>query len=635
MQPPTPPVTSSATPTATPTVIPAVVAVVVTWNRRALLAEALDALVASEHPLTRVVVIDNASDDGTAEVLAERAAGDPLLDVRTLEENLGGAGGFAAGIARALTHSPDLVWLLDDDTVPTPTALGAAVAAWRDHRGDPQGRRPAVVASKVVWTDGRDHPMNTPREKPGVSRGERAAAAEVGCTAIRSASFVSILCDADRVRERGLPVADYFLWNDDFEYSTRLIRGGAGLYAPDSVVVHKTRTFGSTDVDPGERFFWEVRNKTWMFTRSTSLAPREKVLYGGSTLRRWVRTYAGSEDRPTLRRGLAQGLKAGLGSQPRPTGRLIAHARESRGIGRDLDDGVPFSLLMSTWAGDRPDYLQAAFASAVQQQSRRPAEVVLVEDGPIPPELDAALTAVAASSPVPVRRLPLPANGGLGPALDAGLAACRHDVVARMDTDDVCFPDRFAKQLPLIEAGADIVGAGLIEFAEDPDDPDDIVGRRTPPTDPAEIRRVIRFRDPFNHPTVVYRRAAVLAAGGYTDMPLMEDYLLFTRMIEAGAEPANLAEPLVYYRVGAGAYARRGGGTLLRSELALQRRFRRLGLTSRRQYVRNVVVRGGYRLVPESLRRAAYQRLLANRGDGPGGRPTAREDLTPIDSSRP
>jgi hypothetical protein len=96
-------------------------------------------------------------------------------------------------------------------------------------------------------------------------------------------------------------------------------------------------------------------------------------------------------------------------------------------------------------------------------------------------------------------------------------------------------------------------------------------------------------------------------------MALMEDYLLFTRMIAAGAVPVNLAEPLVHYRVGDGAYARRGGTALLRSELALQSRFRRLGLTSRRQYLRNVVVRGGYRLVPEGVRKVAYRRLLANR----------------------
>jgi hypothetical protein len=102
-------------------------------------------------------------------------------------------------------------------------------------------------------------------------------------------------------------------------------------------------------------------------------------------------------------------------------------------------------------------------------------------------------------------------------------------------------------------------------------------------------------------------------------MALLEDYLLFTRMVEAGATPANLAEPLVYYRVGAGAYARRGGTALLRSELRLQRRFRDLGITSRSEYLRNVVVRGGYRLVPEGVRKVAYRRLLANRGAARGG----------------
>ena len=119
---------------------------------------------------------------------------------------------------------------------------------------------------------------------------------------------MSILVDAATAAERGLPVADYFLWNDDFAYTTRLIRGGVGLYLPTSVVVHKTRVFGSTDADPGERFYWEVRNKVWMFTRSSSLSPGEKVVYGGSTLTRWIRTFIDSPDRATLRDGLRHGL---------------------------------------------------------------------------------------------------------------------------------------------------------------------------------------------------------------------------------------------------------------------------------------------------------------------------------------
>ena len=580
-----------------------VVAVVVTWNRRELLRESLAAVEKQTHHPAEIVVVDNASTDGTTDMLRVDY---PHLTQLHLDKNTGGAGGFAAGIARALTLDPDLIWLLDDDTVPEPTSAEELVKAWADFPGN---ARPAVLASKVVWTDQRDHPMNTPRTKPGASQVELDAAATVGCTPIRSASFVSIMCDVGAVRERGLPIADYFLWNDDFEYSTRLIRGRVGLYCPGSVVVHKTKVFGSTDADPGERFFYEVRNKLWMFTRSDSLAPAEKLVYGGATARRWVRTFAKSQDRRTLLRGLRKGLSAGIRSRPRPNGAVLAEAE--RTVHASDAGPVRFSLLMSTYAGDRPDYLRLAFTSTVHDQTRRPDEVVLVQDGPVSDELAGVITELAAASPVPVEHVVMAENMGLGPALDAGLGACSHETVARMDADDVSVPERFEKQLPLIEDGADIVGAGLMEFGESTDD---VVGRRTPPTDPDEIRRVIGFRDPFNHPTIVYRKSAVFAAGGYQDMALMEDYLLFARMVRNGARPANVADPLVYYRVGAGAYARRGGRQLLRSELALQRRFLELGITTRTQYVRNVTIRGGYRLVPESLRKAAYRRLIANRG---------------------
>ncbi|HEX6487186.1 MAG TPA: glycosyltransferase [Nocardioidaceae bacterium] len=594
-----------------------IVAVVVTWNRRDLLRESLGAVAGQTLPPVQTVVVDNASTDGTAELLKSEY---PELEVLRLETNTGGAGGFAAGIERALTFEPELVWLMDDDTVPTPTAAEKLAEAWSGYR-EVAGEHPAVVASRVVWTDGRDHPMNTPRTKPGATPTELAAAREVGSVPIRSASFVSLMCDAEVIGERGLPIADYFLWNDDFEYSTRLIRDRAGLYCPESVVVHKTKVFGSTDADPGERFFYEVRNKVWLFSRSTGLSPSEKLLYGGSTARRWARTFKRSQDRRTLARALGKGLRAGLGSAPRTNADVLAaagfelHRPGTEEVPPTTGEPQPFSLLLSTYGGDDPRFLRDAFVSTVQEQTRRPDEVVLVQDGPVPDVLAETIRELVDTSPVPVKHVVMADNVGLGPALDKGLETCTHEIVARMDADDVSCPDRFERQLPLVEAGADIVGSGLYEFGESVDE---VVGRRTPPTDPDEIRRVIRFRDPFNHPTVVYRKSAVLGAGGYTDMALMEDYLLFTRMVDAGARPANIAEPLVYYRVGAGAYARRGGRQLLRSELALQRRFRALGITSRGEYLRNVVVRGGYRLVPESVRKVAYRRLLANRGSRVG-----------------
>ena len=281
----------------------------------------------------------------------------------------------------------------------------------------------------------------------------------------------------------------------------------------------------------------------------------------------------------------------------------------------------PFSLLISVYDGDRPEYLRRALLSAVDDQTVRPDQVVIVRDGPVRAELADCLDEVVATSRVPVTLVPLERNAGLGPALDQGLAASRYDIVARMDADDVAMPHRFEIQLPLM-ANADIVGAGLLEFVTDTDQ---IVGRRVPPTDPRHIARYARLHDPFNHPTVIYRRQAVMAAGGYGDLPLMEDYALFSRMLLTGARAINVAEPLVFYRVGATAFKRRGGTGLLRSELRLQREFLRSGFISPAGYVRNVVVRGSYRLVPWRLRRAAYQLLVRTLSRRTGGRPASEQ----------
>lgn len=297
-----------------------VVAVVVTWRRLELLREALPAVLGQSRAPDAVVVVDNASGDGTAQVVAAEHPGVDLLELR---RNTGGAGGFTAGLQRALErHDADLVWLLDDDTVPTPDALASLVDAWSRC----PGQAPGLVASRVVWHDGRDHPMNTPRRAPLARRRAAESAAAVGCLPVRSASFVSVLVDAAGVRAVGLPVADYFLWNDDFEFTTRLLRDRLGLLCPGSVVEHRTRTFGASDADPGPRFYYEVRNKVWLFTRSPGLRPGERVLYGGASLLRWARTVRGSSDRTVLRRAARRGLRDALRAGPRSNADVLADA---------------------------------------------------------------------------------------------------------------------------------------------------------------------------------------------------------------------------------------------------------------------------------------------------------------------
>ena len=637
-----------------------VVAVVVAYNRQELLRRCLDGLAEQTVAPIGTVVVDNASTDDSREVASAHPLG---AHVVALPTNTGGAGGFAAGIARALTRFPqaEWIWIMDDDTVPTATALEALLRTAEAYPG-----APALLASRAVWTDGTEHPMNRPRTRPALPPALHRHAALAGARQIRTASFVSILLDARAVREVGLPRASYFLWNDDFEYTSRILRGRIGLYVPASVVRHLTRALGSSDADPGERFRFEVRNKIWTFRDSEGLGALERAAYEAATARRWLRATVSSADRGTLwragRRGLLEGLARPAGNAEVFLGTPVqadvaaveAAARAARGTdgtGRDRggtrrrsatgpqgrtaagDDAEaepadpagaidpdapapPFSVLLPVYRGDRADFLRRSLASVTVEQTLRPDEVLIVRDGPVPDELEDVLARARRgelSGTVPVRVLELADNAGLALALEAGLAEAAHDVVARQDADDISVPERFATQLPLIAAGYDLVGSAIQEF-DDEADTDGVIRRQ--PSDPEEIRRALSLRDPFNHPSVVYRATAVHAAGGYRPLDLMEDYWLFARMIHDGARATNVPQVLVRYRVGAGAYERRGGLRLLRSELELQVSMRRAGIITAPQYARNLAVRASYRLVPTAARQAAYraaQRMLLSR----------------------
>ena len=298
---------------------PLVVAVVVTYNRRQLLGECLEMLASQTRLPDAVVVVDNASTDGSPDMVRERF---PQVDLVHLTRNTGGAGGFSAGLAHAIDrHGADLVWAMDDDTIPTAEALAELLAARVAYPSDL-----ALVASRVVWSDGQEQPRNIPRDPVLVSRPERMAAMAAGGRPIRTASFVSLLIDADAVREQGLPTADFFIWNDDFEFTARILRRHKGIYAPRAVVVHKTTELGTKVVDPGPRFYNEVRNKVWTFRAGQAFSPPEAVLRMVVAVRNWLRFYLHSSDRAAMRKGLKEGLRDGFRSTPRPTAQVLSEA---------------------------------------------------------------------------------------------------------------------------------------------------------------------------------------------------------------------------------------------------------------------------------------------------------------------
>ncbi|QZY51155.1 glycosyltransferase [Leucobacter tenebrionis] len=266
-----------------------------------------------------------------------------------------------------------------------------------------------------------------------------------------------------------------------------------------------------------------------------------------------------------------------------------------------------FSLLLPVYAGDDPGFLRLAFESSVDRQSLRPAEAVIVQDGPVPEPLADELSRIEAHSPIPTRIVRLPENRGLTEALNAGLDACSHPVVARMDADDVSLPGRFERQWALLQRGFDLVGTGMVEFESDPEQP---VATRVPPVGSQRIRDHARTHNPFNHPTMMYRVEALDRVGRYRPFGKMEDYWLGIRLIDSGARVENIADPLLAYRVGSGAFARRGGWAEARTEWRLQREMLRMGFVTRGQYLRNVVMKGAYRLMPARLKRVLFRGLV-------------------------
>lgn len=223
-----------------------------------------------------------------------------------------------------------------------------------------------------------------------------------------------------------------------------------------------------------------------------------------------------------------------------------------------------YSVLMSLYIKEKPEYLRLAVDSMLNQ-TVKPDEIVIVEDGP----LTDALYAVLDEYGDKITRVRNEKNLGLGLALNLGLKVCRNELVARMDTDDISKPERCEVQLHYFEQHpeTDIVGGDIAEFIGDESN---IVGKRMVPQTNAEIREYMKKRCAFNHMSVMYKKTAVESADGYQDWFWNEDYYLWIRMWLNGAMFGNTGTVLVDVRVGEEMYQRRGGKKYFKSEKGLQ-----------------------------------------------------------------
>ena len=246
-----------------------IAAVVVTFNRRALLEECLAALAAQARPVDHVLVVDNASTDGTPELVRREY---PEVELLALSVNQGGAGGFHEGMKLAHARGFDWIWLMDDDTIPREDALAELLGALAHLGGLPAAD---LLSSRVLWSDGSLHPMN----HPGLRRDRVDLFVEScarGVLPLRAATFVSLLVSRRAIDAHGLPHKHFFIWSDDMEYTARVTRDLGGYVVPRSVVVHKTRTPHSTVTGLEQRFYYHVRNTLYML-RGTTWSRSEKL----------------------------------------------------------------------------------------------------------------------------------------------------------------------------------------------------------------------------------------------------------------------------------------------------------------------------------------------------------------------
>ncbi|TJZ93246.1 glycosyltransferase [Paracoccus gahaiensis] len=256
-------------------------AVIVTFNRSAKLMKVLDALQAQTLRPDIILVVDNASTDDTAALVAARGTEDPSIRHLRLPKNLGGAGGFHAGMKAAYQMGAQYFWISDDDAYPEPGAIAALHDALTGFQTQ-HGWRPSFACSRVDWIDGTLCEMNCPRPVWDWARFVRADAPWV---LVDSCSFVSVMIPRWAITEHGLPIAEYFIWFDDAEYTRRIARSYPGLFVPESVVIHDTPdnrgvNFGLIDAKSLWKFRYGARNEASWRRRQGGLLSVLAYAYG-------------------------------------------------------------------------------------------------------------------------------------------------------------------------------------------------------------------------------------------------------------------------------------------------------------------------------------------------------------------
>lgn len=267
-----------------------------------------------------------------------------------------------------------------------------------------------------------------------------------------------------------------------------------------------------------------------------------------------------------------------------------------------------YSVLMSLYKREHPEYLRLALDSMIHQ-TVKPDEIVLVEDGPLTDELYEVVREYKERCRDLLHIVENKTNIGLGLALNKGLKTCRNELIARMDTDDISKPERCEKQLKRFDEKPElaIISSHIDEFFGDKEN---VISQRKVPITSEEIYNYAKKRSAFNHPAVMYRKSAVLAEGGYSDLKRNQDVDLFGRMLFRGYKSENIDESLLWFRSSEELAVRRKSWENTWSYIATIKKFWKMGYSSFIDFVVVAAAQTGMYLMPAKLQNWAYKKFL-------------------------
>lgn len=267
-----------------------------------------------------------------------------------------------------------------------------------------------------------------------------------------------------------------------------------------------------------------------------------------------------------------------------------------------------YSVLMSVYHKERPEFLRLSVESMFAQTVPTD-DFVLMCDGPLTEALDSVIADLQNTYGAVLNVVRCEVNRGLSYALNDGLTVCKNELVARMDSDDIAPANRCELQLQSFQEDPQlvIVGGAIDEFEGSLSN---VVSHKDMPLTHEDILRYAKKRNPFNHPTVMYRKSAVLAAGSYPHIALHEDYALWAKLLASGAKGQNLPQTLCNMRVDSGLYNRRGGWKYFKTAAKFRYHLFQSGFYNLWNFLYVTAALAVVCLVPPKLRTVAYRKIL-------------------------